>query len=108
MMVHRQLEPSWADLDVDKSRFALRGSFATETSPWEQIRRMHPWVCLSSNRIYRWLLLVAEKETENDKEGMAIYRAKWDGDLCSCSWDPDRNDVRQRDRDRLLAIQPST
>lgn len=60
---------------------------------------------MSSDRIHRRLSLVAEKKNASDKEDMAVYKAEWDGDIPGYSWDPDRNDVRQQDRDLLLAIQ---
>lgn len=99
------LEPDWPYLNDDESRFALRGSFAREPTPWIQIRRHHPWACLTSDRIDREFFLVAEKEDADSEKGLGIYWANWDGDLSGFSCDPETNNVIG-DRDRLMAIEP--
>lgn len=95
------LEPDTFD-DDDASRFALRGSYIMDLEPWITIRRSHPLFCLKSKRIHRKLFLVAENEDADSEKGMAIYQAKWDGNLSNFSDD----ELSQEDEDRLLAIEP--
>lgn len=99
------LEPDWTYLNDGESRFALRGSFAREPTPWIQIRRRHPWACSGSDRIHGKLFLVAEKEDADSEKGFAIYQANWDGDLSGFSRDPETNEVIG-DRNCLLEIEP--
>lgn len=104
--IESMLEPDSFYYNPGESRFSLRGSYATDSGPWITIRRRHPWVCLTSERIHRKLFLVAEKEHADSENGMAIYKAKWDGDLSNFSYDPVTHDLSKGDRGRLMAIEP--
>jgi hypothetical protein len=99
------LEPDWSYMNPGESRFSFWQSYARDPSPWTQIRRNHPRACLTSDRIHRKLLLVAEKEDADSEGGLAIYHANWDGDLSAFSSDSETNAVIG-DKDQLMAIQP--
>lgn len=100
------LEPGSFYHNPGESRFAFRGSFASEPDPWIAIRRRHPWACLTSDRIHRKLFLVAEKDDTDTHNGMAIYRANWDGNLSDFLYDPATRKLTKGHMDRLMTIQP--
>ncbi|GAB7363539.1 hypothetical protein MBLNU230_g3807t1 [Neophaeotheca triangularis] len=105
--IARLLEPGVGDMDEGESRFALQDRpTASEAEPWDVIRRQHPWACLSSQRVHRWLLLVALETDADTEKGMAIYKAKWNADLSGFGWDINKADVRPEDKERLLGVMP--
>lgn len=80
LAVERVLDPDTIYYNPGESRFTLRGSYARESEPWTILRRRHPEMCLTSDRIYRKLFLVALKEDADSEMEMAICKTNWDAD----------------------------
>ena len=104
--MEEMLEPDSLYYNEGESRFELGALYTKETDPLTKIRRKFPWTCLTSERIHRNLLLVAEKEDANSEKGMAICIAKWDGDLSNFAYDTEIDKLVEGDMDQLMAIQP--
>ena len=62
------------DRHPDECKFRMLGTWHASQDPWADTSREHPRQAASRPRIHRQIVLVAEKERADERNGIAIVR----------------------------------